>query len=170
MGPRLAGRPLRRCAAAAAVGFYAQAALAAGLSVQGAWVPPSSQAGVDTGLYMTIHNEADDADALMRASCPFANFSERRTVDVGEGGLADRSIPNIPVAAHATLELGPKTFHVGLIQTRDPLTVGQKFHLQPDVPPGGTDGGAGHDFGVAALKGGAAGPRQDKQTAVVVRE
>ena len=102
-------------------------AMAAGLSVQGAWAPPSPQAGVDTGLYMTIRNEADDADALVRATCPFANFSERRAVDVGEGGLSDRSIPNIPVAAHSTLELGPKTFHVGLIQTRDPLTAGQTY-------------------------------------------
>jgi copper(I)-binding protein len=109
------------------VGAFVGTALASGLSVQGAWVPPNPQPGVDTGLYMTIHNEADDADALMRASCPFANFSERRAVDVGEGGLSDRSIPNIPVAAHATLELGPKTYHVGLIQTRDPLTAGQSF-------------------------------------------
>jgi alcohol dehydrogenase (cytochrome c) len=35
---------------------------------------------------MTIHNESDEADALVRANCPLANFSERRAVDVGEGG------------------------------------------------------------------------------------
>ena len=105
----------------------ATAAFATALTVQGAWTPPSPQAGADVGLYMTIHNEDDEADALVRATCPFANFSERRTVDVGEGGLSDRAIPNIPVAAHATLELGPKTFHVGLLQTRDPLTAGQSF-------------------------------------------
>lgn len=102
-------------------------ALAAGLSVQGAWTPPSSQVGVDVGLYMTIRNDNDEADALVRAHCPFANFSERRTVDVGEGGLSDRAIPNIPVAGHATLELGPKTYHVGLLQTRDPLKAGDSF-------------------------------------------
>jgi copper(I)-binding protein len=98
-------------------------ALAAGLSVQGAWAPPS-EAGADIGLYMTIRNDDNEADALVRATCPFANFSERRTVDVGEGGVADRAIPNIPVAAHAVLELGPKTYHVGLLQTRDKLTAG----------------------------------------------
>ena len=103
------------------------AAFAAGLNVQGAWVPPSAQTGVDIGLYMTIHNDDDEADALVRASCPFANFAERRTVDVGEGGLSDRAVPNIPVAAHATLELGPKGYHVGLLQTRDKLTVGDSF-------------------------------------------
>lgn len=102
-------------------------ALAAGLSVQGAWAPPSAETGADIGLYMTIRNDDDEADALVRATCPFANFSERRAVDVGEGGLSDRAIPNIPVAAHATLELGPKTYHVGLMQTRDKLTAGDSF-------------------------------------------
>jgi copper(I)-binding protein len=101
--------------------------MAAGLSVQGAWVPPSPRTGVDIGLYMTIHNDDDEADALVRATCPFANFAERRTVDVGEGGLSDRAVPNIPVAAHAILELGPKGYHVGLLQTRDKLTTGDSF-------------------------------------------
>ncbi len=107
--------------------FSLNAAFAAGLTVKDAWAAPSPQAGADVGLYMIIRNEDDEADALVRATCPFANFSERRTVDVGEGGLSDRAIPNIPVAARATLELGPKTYHVGLLQTRDPLTAGQSF-------------------------------------------
>ena len=123
-GWKLAG--LGAAAFAVALGG-ASAGLAANLSVQGAWAPPSPQAGADVGLYMTIRNDDDEADALVRAACPFANFSERRTVDVGEGGLSDRAIPNIPVAAHATLELGPKTYHVGLLQTRDALTPGQSF-------------------------------------------
>ena len=112
--------------ALSAVSLYGSA-LAAGLSVRGAWVPPSPQTGVDIGLYMTIRNDDDEADALVRATCPFANFAERRTVDVGEGGLSDRAIPNIPVAAHATVELGPKGYHVGLLQTRDALTAGDSF-------------------------------------------
>ena len=101
-------------------------AAAGGLSVEGAWVPPS-EAGVDIGLYMTVKNDGDEPDALLRASCPFANFSEKRTVDVGEGGLANRAIPNIPVAAHSTLTMTAKTYHVGLLQTRDKLTEGQSF-------------------------------------------
>jgi copper(I)-binding protein len=102
-------------------------AFAGGLTVESAWVAPNDQAGVDVGLYMTINNDTDDPDALLRTVCPFANFSERRTVDVGEGGLADRAIPNIPVAAHATLTMTAKTYHVGLLQTRDKLAAGQSF-------------------------------------------
>ena len=80
-------------------------ALAGALTVERAWVAPSAQVGADVGLYMTVKNDTGDPDALVRASCPFANFSEKRTVDVGEGGLADRVIPNIPVAANSTLTM-----------------------------------------------------------------
>ena len=102
-------------------------AAAADLKVSDAWVPAASAAGVDIGLYMTIKNDAAEPDALTRVSCPFANFSERRTVDVGEGGLADRAIPNIPIAAHSMLTLTAKSYHVALLQTRDKLTAGESF-------------------------------------------
>ena len=100
---------------------------AGALSVERAWVEPNDKIGADVGLYMMVKNEADSADALVRATCPFANFSEKRTVDVGEGGLSDRAIPNIPVAAHATLTMTAKTYHVGLLQTREKLTAGATF-------------------------------------------
>ena len=48
-------------------------------------------------------------------------------MDVGEGGLSNRAIPNIPVAAHSTLTMTFKTYHVGLLQTRDKLTAGESF-------------------------------------------
>ena len=76
---------------------------------------------------MTVKNDGDEPDALVRAACPFANFSEKRTVDVGEGGLANRVIPNIPIAAHSTLTMTSKNYHVGLLQTRDKLEAGQSF-------------------------------------------
>jgi copper(I)-binding protein len=96
------------------------------LSVSEAWVP-ASESGADVGLYMTIKNDGADADALLRVSCPFANFTERRTVDVGEGGLSDRAVPNIPIGAHSTLTMTAKSFHVALLQTREKLTAGQSL-------------------------------------------
>jgi copper(I)-binding protein len=102
-------------------------AAAADLSVSDAWAPVASEAGADIGLYMTIKNDAAAPDALLRVACPFANFSEARTVDVGEGGLADRAIPNIPIPAHSTLTLTAKSFHVALLQTRDKLSAGESL-------------------------------------------
>lgn len=118
----------RRSAVVAACAFAAlsSSASAADLGVSSAWVP-ASEAGSDVGLYMTIKNDGAEADALLRASCPFANFSERRTVDVGEGGLADRAIANIPIPAHSTLTMTAKSYHVALLQTRDKLTAGESL-------------------------------------------
>jgi copper(I)-binding protein len=113
-------------AAACVLTALASPATASDLSVSDAWVPASA-AGEDIGLYMTVKNDAAEPDALVRTSCPFANFSERRTVDVGEGGLADRAIPNIPIPAHSTLTLTPKSYHVALLQTRDKLTAGESL-------------------------------------------
>ncbi len=110
--------------AACVVAALSSPAWAADLSVSDAWVP-ASEAGADIGLYMTIKNDGAEPDALLRVSCPFANFSERRTVDVGEGGLSDRAVPNIPVPAHSTLTLTAKSYHVALLQTRDKLTAGE---------------------------------------------
>ncbi len=100
---------------------------AADLVVTNAWVPPAGAAGKDVVLSMTIQNDSGDADALVRASCPFANFSEKRTVDRGEGAPAARAIPNIPVPAHSTVTLEPTGYHVGLLQTREPLSEGAEF-------------------------------------------
>src|SRR3982074_2684724 len=46
-------------------------------------VPASAQIGVDLPLLMTIRNDATEADAILRVRCPFANFSEKHTVDRG---------------------------------------------------------------------------------------
>lgn len=112
--------------AACALAAAATSASAADLSVSDAWTPPS-EIGADGGLYMTIKNDAAEPDALLRVNCPFANFSERRTVDVGEGGLADRAVSNIPIPAHSTLTLTAKSYHVALLQTRDKLTSGESL-------------------------------------------
>lgn len=110
------------------VGLMSQVALAGeGLSLSDAWVPAAPEVGRDIPLLITIKNETSSAEALMRVRCPIANFSERHTVDRGEGAPAMRSIPNIPIAAGSTLVLLPTAYHVMLLQTREPLEPGKRF-------------------------------------------
>jgi len=47
------------------------------VKISEAWVPPAQQAGGDLPLLMTIKNEADIADTLLRVRCPVANFAEK---------------------------------------------------------------------------------------------
>ncbi|WP_407175861.1 copper chaperone PCu(A)C [Bradyrhizobium sp. STM 3562] len=97
------------------------------LRIVDAWVPATDRIGADVPLLLTIRNEADAADALLRVRCPIANFSERHTVDRGEGAPAMRMIPQIPLAAGSTTVFKPDGYHVMLLQTRQPLASGERF-------------------------------------------
>jgi hypothetical protein len=113
-----------------AIGLGIVPALSAGseaLQVSNAWIPAADQTGIDLPLLMTIKNEADVADALLRVRCPVANFSERHTVDRGEGSPAMRAISSIPIAASSTTILKPDAYHVMLLQTRQTLAAGEAF-------------------------------------------
>lgn len=103
------------------------AAAADALQVTNAHVFPSDQTGIDIPLLMTIRNDASEADALLRIRCPFANFSEKHTVDRGEGAPSMRAVKSIPVPENKTIELKPDGYHVMLLQTRQKLAAGETF-------------------------------------------
>lgn len=97
------------------------------IKISQAWVPATERAGGDLPLLMTIENKSDIADTLVRVRCPVANFTEKHTVDRGEGAPAMRAIPGIPIAANSTIVLKPDGYHVMLLQTRQALTEGETF-------------------------------------------
>jgi len=113
---------------AAGVGL-APVSAAAGdtLQVTNARVPASDRVGTDLPLLMTIRNDGAEADAISRVRCPIANFSEKHTVDRGEGGLAMRAVKSIPIPENKTVELTRDGYHVMLLQTRQKLVDGEKF-------------------------------------------
>ena len=97
------------------------------LQVTNAYVPASGETGIDLPLLMTVRNDTAEADALLRVRCPFANFSERHTVDRGEGAPAMRAVKSIPIPENKTIELKQDGYHVMLLQTRQKLVHGEKF-------------------------------------------
>src|SRR4051794_1247480 len=97
------------------------------LQVMNARVPASNEMGTDIPLLMTIRNDAADADAILRVRCPIANFSEKHTVDRGEGAPAMRAVKSIPIPENKTTELKRDGYHVTLLQTRQKLVDGETF-------------------------------------------
>jgi periplasmic copper chaperone A len=122
---------------AMAIGEMAHGGEAA-LKVADAWVPTTEKVGADVPLLLTIHNEAGPEDTLLRVRCPVANFSERHTVDRGEGAPAMRSVRAIPIAASGTTVLKVDGYHIMLLQTRQPLASGDKFTCAIDFQKAGT--------------------------------
>jgi copper(I)-binding protein len=97
------------------------------LQVTSARVPASDEIGIDLPLLMTIRNDAAEPDAILRVRCPFANFSEKHTVDRGEGAPAMREVKSIPIPENKTIELKRDGYHVMLLQTRQKLVDGETF-------------------------------------------
>jgi hypothetical protein len=96
------------------------------LMVSDAWAPAPAKAGDDTGLYMTIVNNGDVGDNLLRTRCSFAQFTENVTVDSGgEGSPSTRVVPAIPIPGRKTVTLTPSGYHVRVLQTTGKLTPGQ---------------------------------------------
>jgi copper(I)-binding protein len=126
----------------AAVSLIASGLVAHGgekaLGVTDAWVPVVETVGADVPLLLTVHNETGAADALLRVRCPIANFSERHTVDRGEGAPAMRTVRAIPIAAGDTTVLKPDGYHLMLLQTRRPLAAGERFRCSIDFQAAGT--------------------------------
>jgi copper(I)-binding protein len=97
------------------------------LQVTNARVPASDQVGIDLPLLMTIRNDGAEADAISRVRCPIANFSEKHTIDRGEGAPAMRAVKSIPIPENKTVELTRDGYHVMLLQTRQKLVDGERF-------------------------------------------
>jgi copper(I)-binding protein len=97
------------------------------LQVTNARVRASDEVGIDLPLLMTIRNDTAEADAILRVRCPFANFSEKHTIDRGEGAPAMRPVKSIPIPEGKTTELRQDGYHVMLLQTRQKLADGETF-------------------------------------------
>jgi copper(I)-binding protein len=108
------------------------------IRISDAWVVASDRVGGDAVLSMTVRNETDAADALMRVRCSVANFSEKHTIDRGEGAPAMRAIPSIPIAAGTTTVLKQDAYHVMLLQTRQAFAVGDSFNCSIVFQKAGT--------------------------------
>jgi len=108
------------------------------IAISDAWTPPNAEVGSDAILGMVVTNDGADPDALLRVSCPVANFTEKRQIDIGEGGKSARAIRDIPIAAKSKLVLNREGFHVALLQTRQKLGQGDEFPCSISFRKAGT--------------------------------
>jgi copper(I)-binding protein len=87
---------------------------------------------------MVVTNDGAEPDALLRVLCAVANFSEKRQIDIGEGGKSAREIHEIPIPPKSKAILNRDGFHVALLQTREKLAEGDKFQCAVSFRRAGT--------------------------------
>ncbi len=119
-----------RCALLAALAGLAGTATAAradgaALAISNAWAPAEAKSGANVPLFMSFSNQGG-ADALLRVRCPVANFTEKRTIDLGEGAPSSREVKTIPIPSGQTV-LKADGSYVLLLQTTQPLASGETF-------------------------------------------
>jgi copper(I)-binding protein len=134
---RQIARSIMKLAPLAAL-LAAATAQASDIAVTDAWTSPNAEIGSDAVLGMAVTNDGAEPDALVRVSCPVANFSEKRQIDIGEGGKSAREVHDIPIAPKSKAILNRDGFHVALLQTRQKLVEGDEFQCSVSFRRAGT--------------------------------
>ncbi len=85
--------------------------------------------GSNSAAYMTLVNESDTPDALIRASTDAAETVELHTVIMEDGVMMMRPVTQIDLPASGEAELRPGGFHVMLLGITDDLEEGETVDL-----------------------------------------
>ena len=94
-----------------------------------AWARPTLK-GTHTGaVYLTLTNRGDAADRLIALSTPVAERAELHRDVMTKGVMSMEPVPDLALAAGASLAIAPGHYHVMLIGVRAPLAAGQSFPL-----------------------------------------
>ena len=96
-------------------------------------VPPNAPA---SGAFMTISNHGGSDRQLVKAASPAARVVELHTHVNEDGVMKMRQVPNIAIKAHGQTQLKPGSFHIMLIELKQPLKEGDKVALTLDFDDG----------------------------------
>jgi periplasmic copper chaperone A len=98
-------------------------------------VPPGIKA---TGGFMLIRNAGATDRQLIKATSPIANIVELHTHLNENGVMKMREVPRIDVKAHGQTELKPGSYHVMLIDLKEPLREGGTVPITLEFDDGST--------------------------------
>ena len=127
-------KPTRRSIIAALLLFTlaACATTDAGITIEDAWVRPSPAGileGVNTGAFMVIRNQGDQADRLIGADCPAARVVEIHETTMVTDVMSMRPVAAVEVPAGGEVQLKPGSYHLMLIDLQQILASGDEIEI-----------------------------------------
>ena len=91
-----------------------------------------------TGAFMTIHNASSAERKLVKATSPISDKVQLHTHMNENGVMKMREVPRIEIKAHGQTELKPGSFHVMLIDLKEPLQEGGTVPITLEFDDGST--------------------------------
>ncbi len=97
--------------------------LAAGVTVQDPWIRATVPAQKVTGAFMQL--KATDNATLVSASSPVAGVVEVHEMVMQDNVMRMRALAGLPLPAGKVVELKPGSYHIMLMDLKQPMKVGE---------------------------------------------
>jgi copper(I)-binding protein len=115
--------------AASPTAVAASAAIAGGLTVEGAWARPGQTGGI-SAAYLTVTNASSADDALLSASSPAAGTVEVHETTTDASGMTGmQTVERVTVPAGGSVDFKPGGHHLMLLELTDAYTQGETIDL-----------------------------------------
>ncbi|MGO2507500.1 copper chaperone PCu(A)C [Vibrio hibernica] len=98
--------------------------------------PPNA---VNSAIFMTIENHQDHERNLISVSTNIAEKAELHTVEKSGDVMKMRQVKSITLPAHGQVELKPGSFHIMLLNVKQPLVEGQTIPVTLTYANGDTE-------------------------------
>ena len=99
-------------------------------SIENPWIKAPFPGMKMTGGYMVIKNNTDKDFALTKITGKDCEAYEIHTHSKVDGVMRMRQIKELPIKAHSSVTLKPKSFHIMMIQTLNKFSVGQSKKMK----------------------------------------
>jgi copper(I)-binding protein len=97
------------------------------IEIHDPWARPAFQ-GMNTAVYLLIHNHSDAADEILSVSTDIAETAELHKSEVDTNGMMQMNLQaSIPLPIDAEVHFAPGGLHVMLTNVTKDLNVGDKF-------------------------------------------
>lgn len=90
---------------------------------------PTPPGAMVAGAYVKVRNAGKEADRLVRAASPVAGIVEIHEMYMDGTVMRMRALGGLEIKPGATVTLQPGSYHVMLMNLKEPLVVGKKFPM-----------------------------------------
>lgn len=108
--------------------LIAPGAMAAGVSVDNAWMRATAPGQQVAGAYLDITSPADAT--LVGARSPAAGSVEMHTMRIDNGVMEMREIKSLALPGNKTVKLAPGGVHLMLLDLRQPFKAGERVPIR----------------------------------------